>query len=118
MICSFQLSQDFTPATEIIPIFSELVSFCDSFIASSTGEVTSSYLDTSIIHSLKVVDLAISLRTNLRSRLMKYTSDVNLLSLMTLDPRFARDTQLIPSFMHDEIKEKLIDWFKPNCISG
>ncbi|KAF8381118.1 hypothetical protein PRIPAC_70260 [Pristionchus pacificus] len=100
---TMNLSQDFTPATEIIPIFSELVSFCDSFIASSTGEV---------------VDLAISLRTNLRSRLMKYTSDVNLLSLMTLDPRFARDTQLIPSFMHDEIKEKLIDWFKPNCISG
>lgn len=114
----FQLCQDFTPATEIIPILSELISYCDSFIDSSTGEVIYSDLVSLKIYPLKVVDLAISLRTNVRSRLTKYTSDINLLSLMTLDPRFAKDPQFIPSYMNDAIKEKLTDWFKPNTTSG
>lgn len=98
----------------------ELITFCDKFISSSTGEVNSFICLISIASSrtFKVVDLAVDLRANLLYRIKKYTSDFNLLSLMILDPRFAKDEQLLPSINHGLIRMKLAEWFEPHTASG
>lgn len=118
IMLAFQLSEDFTPSTEIIPILTELITFCESFINASTGAVSGFEMITRFILCFKVVDLAIDLRTNLRSRLLKYTNDDNLLSLMYLDPRFAKDSRLVPTSNHGVIRERIIEWFKPETAAG